>query len=154
MAGDAIDVVAQVYHTEHGTVHREGDTYAVTDPALAETLRGIGFVRIDGWAETPPADPPVLATLLPASVAIGAPSFTLHVHGTGFVDGAVIVFADRDEPTTFVSATELTTGVDMAVWQGPDPAVPVLVRHADGARSNTLLFAFTATKGSRHGASR
>ena len=56
MAGESIDVTARTYHTENGVAHAEGDTYAVTDPALAETLRGIGFVSIEGW--TPPPEPP------------------------------------------------------------------------------------------------
>jgi hypothetical protein len=61
MAGESLDVVARMYHTENGTVHQEGETYAVTDRALAETLRAIGFVSIDGWTPEvieppPPAD--------------------------------------------------------------------------------------------------
>jgi hypothetical protein len=145
-AGESIDVVARTYHTERGVEHLEGETYAVTDRALAETLRGIGFVSIDGWTDAGTGGggtAPVLDSLTPATVALGAPSFTLHVRGSGFVDGAVIVFAGQDEPTTWVSETELTTGVDMSVWTGPDPAVPVVVRGLDGAVSNTLLFAFT-----------
>jgi hypothetical protein len=146
MPGDSLDVVARTYHTENGVAHVEGETYAVTDRALAETLRGIGFVSIEGWTDAAPGGgtAPVLASLTPATVVLGAPSFTLHVHGTGFVEGAVIVFAGHDEPTTWVSATEVTTGVDMNVWLGPDPAVPVVVRGAGGAVSNTLTFAFTA----------
>ena len=149
MAGDSADVTARVYHTAHGVAHLEGETYAVTDRALAETLRGIGFVSIDGWTDAAPGGgtAPILTRLTPATVTLGAPSFTLHVHGTGFVDGAVIVFAGHDEPTTWVSDTEVTTGVDMTVWQGPDPAVPVLVRSPEGAASNVLTFAFTAAAG-------
>lgn len=56
MAGESIDVTARIYHTENGNVHAEGETYAVTDRWLAETLRGIGFVTIEGW--TPPIEPP------------------------------------------------------------------------------------------------
>ena len=52
--GDPIDVTARIYHTENGNVHNEGETYSVADYALAETLRGIGFVSIDGWTELPP----------------------------------------------------------------------------------------------------
>jgi hypothetical protein len=143
--GQSGDVTARVYHTENGVAHPEGETYSVTDKALLETLRGIGFVTVEGWTpDAPPAgDAPVLTSLSPATAAIGAASFTLHVHGTGFAAGAVIVFAGRDEPTTVVSATEVTTGVNMAVWLGPD-AVPVVVRAADGATSNALSFTFTA----------
>lgn len=53
-AGESLDVVARTYHTENGNVHEEGETYAVTDPVLAETLYAIGFVTIDGWTPPPP----------------------------------------------------------------------------------------------------
>jgi hypothetical protein len=145
MADDSVDVTARVYHTEYGTAHAEGETYAVTDRALAETLRGNGFVSIEGWTEGGGGTAPVLASLTPATVALGAPSFTLHVHGTGFAAGAVIVFAGKDEPTTWVSDTEVTTGVDMAVWVGPD-TVPVVVRGVDSGASNALSFTFTAAR--------
>jgi len=56
----------------------------------------------------------------------------------------VIVFAGHDEQTTLVSPTEVTTGVNMLVWQGPD-TVPVTVRNGDGPASNALLFTFTTT---------
>lgn len=93
-------------------------------------------------------EPTTSATsLLPPSAAIGDPSFMLRVVGSGFDATSVIVFAGEDEPTTFVSAEELTTGVDMSVWLGPDPAIPVLVRTTleDGTEeeTNALEFAFT-----------
>jgi hypothetical protein len=56
MAGESIDVVARLYHTENGNAHDEGETYGVTDRRLAETLRGIGFVSIAGWTPPPPDD--------------------------------------------------------------------------------------------------
>ena len=116
--------------------HQRGGTAQVV--YSEEEARALG----DEWAWVPPPPPPVLTVLDPASVALGAASFTLHVRGTGLLDGAVIVFADQDEPTTWVSPTEVTTGVDMDVWLGPD-AVPVTVRHPDGAVSNALAFTFT-----------
>ena len=60
MAGESIDVTARIYHTENGNIHLEGETYAVTDRVLAETLRGIGFVSIEGWTDepAPPASRP------------------------------------------------------------------------------------------------
>jgi len=99
-----------------------------------------------GWSNEPvvPIVPPTLTALQPATAIIGDPSFTLQVTGTDFVDGAVIVFAGLDEPTTFVSATEVTTGIDMSVWLGPD-AVPVAVRNPDGGVSPSLSFTFTAS---------
>lgn len=91
--------------------------------------------------DTPPA-PPVLSTLTPATAALGSADFTLHVTGTGFTPGCTIVFAGQDEPTTFVSATEVTTGVNMSMWHGPD-ALPVKVRSLAGKDSNVLTFTFT-----------
>ena len=83
--------------------------------------------------DTPP--PPTVAQLLPSSAAIGDPSFVVRVIGTGFTETSVINFADQDEETTFVSEVELTTGVNMDVWLGADPALKVLVRNADGQRA-------------------
>ena len=65
-SGDSINVTARIWHTENGVAHAEGETYAVTDRALAETLRGIGFVSIEGWTEEPA--PPATATGATAGV--------------------------------------------------------------------------------------
>jgi len=54
MAGDSLDVTSRIWHTENGVAHPEGETYAVTDPVLAETLRAIGFVSLVGWTPDPP----------------------------------------------------------------------------------------------------
>jgi hypothetical protein len=79
MPGDSLDVVARLYHTEHGNAHAEGDTYAVTDRVLAETLRGIGFVSIDGWTDEPVPPPAATGatagtpgTFTPAGAAVPA----------------------------------------------------------------------------------
>jgi hypothetical protein len=90
--------------------------------------------------------PPAITTLTPSTVVIGDPSFTLHVHGTGFDSGSIITFAGVDEPTTLVSSTEVTTGVNMSLWVGPD-LVPVTVKNVNGAVSNSVNFGFTASVG-------
>jgi hypothetical protein len=41
-----------------------------------------------------------------------------------------------------VSTTEVTTGVNMAVWTGPSLPLPVLVRNGD-VESNARTFTFT-----------
>jgi hypothetical protein len=110
-------------------------------PELVEdVLHGFAVGEWSLPGEAPP--PPALTVLAPSTAVLGDPSFTLHVRGTGFAPGAVIVFAAQDEPTTRVSDTEVTTGVNMALWLGPD-AVPVLVRNADGQVSAPLSFTFT-----------
>jgi hypothetical protein len=143
MAADSVEVVSRTYHTENGVAHAEGEAYSVTSRVLAETLRGIGFVSIAGWTDTPPAwPPPTVTSLVPATVALGAPNFTVHVVGTNFTPDAVIVWNGFDEPTTVVSPTEVTTGVNMAVWLAP-ATVPVSVR-AGGVESASIPFTFTA----------
>jgi IPT/TIG domain len=88
---------------------------------------------------------PVVTSLVPNTAEIGDASFTLHVHGTDFNEGSVIVFAGHDEPTHLVSSNEVTTGVDMSVWLGAD-AVPVLVKNAQGVASETLTFTFVVSE--------
>lgn len=136
-AGESIDVVARTYHTENGVEHLEGETYAVTDRVLAETLYGIGFVSIDGWTDAAGGGtPPVLTTLTPATAIVGAAPFTVQVAGTGFVAADVVTWNGAAVPTTFVSATDLTAAID-AVAAAGDIAVTV------GA-SNALTFTVTA----------
>jgi hypothetical protein len=89
---------------------------------------------------------PVLTSLVPASAALGSPSFTLHVRGTGFQPTDIIVWNGSPEPTTFVSATELTTGVNMATAVVAIP-IPIQVQTSGGVVSNTLTFTLTAAKG-------
>jgi IPT/TIG domain len=87
---------------------------------------------------------PVLTSLNPATAVLGDPNFTLSCIGEGFTADAVIVFNGLDEPTTVVSETEVTTGVDMSVWAAP-ATLPVTVRTAAG-ESAPLTFEFTAVR--------
>jgi hypothetical protein len=141
-AGDSVDLTGRVYHTENGNVHAEGETYPVTDRALAETLRAIGFVSIEGWSELPPPVAPVVASLTPDTAALGAAPFTLQVIGTGFTATDVVHCNSAPAATTFVSATELTTPVDLTTV--PEGAIPVSVQTAGGLGSNAVVFTVTA----------
>ena len=84
---------------------------------------------------------PTVTQLIPNSAEIGDASFTLHVKGTNLKTGSIIVFAGVEEPTTHVSDSELTTGVDMSVWLGAD-VLPVQVLSPDGVLSNEVSFTF------------
>lgn len=55
----------------------------------------------------PPA--PTMDSISPKVVALGGPQFTLHAYGTGFVRASKIRWNGADLPTTYESATELTT---------------------------------------------
>jgi hypothetical protein len=85
--------------------------------------------------------PPVVTSLVPSTIEIGQPDVTLHVHGTGFTPASLIIFNGVEEPTTFVSPTELTTGINMSVWLAA-AVCPVVVR-TDSIESDPVMFTFT-----------
>jgi hypothetical protein len=90
------------------------------------------------WA----TEAPVVTSLEPTECTLGDADFTIAVRGTGFYEQSTIVFAGQDEPTTLESDGTLTTGVNMAVWQGAD-TVQVGVRNGP-IESNTMPFTFNA----------
>ena len=92
------------------------------------------------WA----TEAPVVTSLEPTECTLGDADFTIAVSGTGFYEQSTIVFAGQDEPTTLESDGTLTTGVNMAVWQGPD-TVQVGVRNGP-IESNTMPFTFNAAE--------
>jgi len=119
--------------------------YHATEPAHLVYSDAEALALGDGWSGTPlgpEALVPVVLALEPASVVLGAPSFTITVRGTGFAPDAVIVWNGSDEPTTVVSDTVVTTGVNMATAVHA-VALPVAVRNGDVV-SNALDFTFLA----------
>jgi hypothetical protein len=96
----------------------------------------IGLVLTQG-----PTVPPVINTLSPNTIAIGDPDATLHVFGTGFKSDSKIFFNGIEEPTTFVNAGELSTGINMSVWLDPQVAT-VTVRNGS-VESDPATFTFT-----------
>jgi hypothetical protein len=86
---------------------------------------------------------PVLGLLNPSSATIGDASFTLRVIGTGFDAQSQIIWNGSPEPTTYVSATELTTTVNMATATTP-AAIPVSVYSGSSVMSNVLTFTLSA----------
>ena len=116
-----------VVQTNYGPLDR--------DAVMGGRVAGVGTVSVQ---YDPQSAGPTLTSLEPETIAIGSPSTTLRVLGTRFTPASIITFAGQRESTTFVSATEVTTGLDMDVWKGAD-TVPVSV---DG--SAPLMFTFTA----------
>ena len=94
----------------------------------------------------PPRDEtPTLTSINPTEAAIGDPDLTLTMTGTFFTETSVINFNGGDEPTTFVSDTELTTGVKPSTASVPG-SYPVLVKQ--GAFSTEpQMFTFTEAGG-------
>lgn len=97
-----------------------------------------GFVRLDPIGPDAVVTPTVTG-VAPASAVCGGADITLHVLGTGFTTASVILFNGGQEPTTYVSGTELTTIVKPSLALNP-VVVPVSVVGAPSA----VDFAFTA----------
>ena len=94
---------------------------------------------------------PTISALDPDTCAIGDQDFDLHVTGENFTGASIIYFAGHDEPTTLNEDGTVSTGVNMAMWHGPD-TVNVYVRNGT-LHSNALEFTFTeaAEGGARKG---
>lgn len=92
--------------------------------------------------EPAPTEPPTIESLDPEEAMIGDEAdVTMHVYGSGFTDKSVITFNGGDEPTVYVSETELTTIVKPSTAQTPG-VYPVTVRNADGQESTPYDFEF------------
>ena len=90
---------------------------------------------------------PSITSLSPTNVNSGAASLTLTVNGTGFLNGASVLFTSSElitptpQPTNFVSSTQLTANIPASAIALPGPA-SVFVENPQpniGA-SNTLPF--------------
>ena len=87
------------------------------------------------------SEAPDLESLDPDEADAGdAEDIVMHVHGTGFTEQSVIYFNGLQEPTTFVSATEVTTGVKPSLFVVP-AVCPVTVRNGEH-ESDALEFEF------------
>lgn len=114
----------------------------LTDPSL--NPRQQAAVRTGARAIAEHAKGKLRLTSLSPNTAVAgsAADIVMSCIGTGFTKETVIKFGDYDEPTTFVSATEVTTGVKPSLFINPD-TVPVLV-HTGEIASDPLPFTFTA----------
>ncbi len=84
---------------------------------------------------------PEIEELEPDEVEAGsAADITMHVHGTGFTNKSVITFNGLDEPTVFVSDTEVTTIVKPSLFTVP-AVCPVTVKNG-GYESEEVEFEF------------
>ncbi len=61
-----------------------------------------------GTKTNPVVATPNIATLTPDNTGAGAPSFNLTITGTAFGANSVVYFNTVAQPTTFVSATQVT----------------------------------------------
>lgn len=126
----------------------KASTRAAGDPEIIPMDVGAEGVRLEGIEQ------PTITKLEPDTAECGATKdITMVVEGTGFHPKSVIVFGEHDEPTKFISATQVSTGVKPSLFLGPD-AVPVTVRNAGFAPSNEMPFTFTDSEQQAGAASR
>lgn len=104
---DTTDQYVAAYHDD-GTVqimHKDS-----TNPDLKRFLAQPNY--IDPYlAVAKPSDVPVLTALVPDKAFVGGPDFDIQVVGENFTADSKIIWNGGEEPTTFVSPTLLTTGV-------------------------------------------
>ncbi len=77
---------------------------------------------------------------VPSAAAPGGPAFTLTIHGTGFVTGAVIDWDDQPLPTAFVSQAEITAAVPASAIASAHTATITVHNPGVAVASNFLYF--------------
>jgi hypothetical protein len=88
---------------------------------------------------------PTTTALSPASAAAGGPAFTLTVTGTNFTSASVVRWNGAARPTTFVSATQLTSAIPASdITTAGTAQVTVFNPAPGGGTSNPQVFAITA----------
>ncbi len=91
------------------------------------------------------AIPLIYDPLSPAAVVPGGPEFTLIVHGTGFVAGAVVNWNGSARPTTFISSSEVNAQIAAAdVAKATSALVSVTNPAPGGGASNPLRLTVTS----------
>ena len=134
---------AALYHFD------EGQGNIITDSSGARGGPSTGVRNFGGspagpeWVtDTPFGDrspAPSLASLLPNTVAAGAPGFLLTASGANFVSSSVIQWNGASRPTTFVSRTQLRATISASDIAAAGTArVTVLNPPPGGGASNAL----------------
>ncbi|MBI1765149.1 MAG: hypothetical protein HYR56_27370, partial [Acidobacteria bacterium] len=113
-----------------------GGAFAIT---VFNPAPGGGLSSGVNFTVTNPA--PVLAQLVPNSVAAGSPGFVLTLIGTGFTPASVVRWNGQDRLTTFVGQTQLTAVVNAQdVAQVATAQVTVFTPAPGGGTSAALAF--------------
>ena len=109
--------------TGHEEVQAQGNTESINEPPGSQVYPpNFGTDPDGGTDHYPPGSggsetKPEIEALDPDEIEMGAADTVLHVHGSGFTEQSVIHFAGHDEPTSFVSESEITTGLKPSLWQ-------------------------------------
>jgi hypothetical protein len=148
-----------VIETSDGTViggaQTESDAVTLAAGAVA-VVRGTLLVRDSGSgsvaaqigrppeAQTPGQIGPRLDSINPASTPVGLPPQVLICTGSGFVEGAEILWGDTAQATTFNDPTEVSCRLALDWEPSVGDQVAVQVQNPDGNVSGTLYFTWEA----------
>jgi IPT/TIG domain len=94
----------------------------------------------DPFGPEPAVPDPHITSLNPNTASAAAGAVTVTVTGTDFVSGSVIEIDHAAAPTTYVSATSLTTSYDPSTVG----AKQFTVRNPNEEESNSVAFTVTA----------
>lgn len=92
----------------------------------------------------------VISEMSPSAVTAGGPAFTLTVSGSGFTSGSTIEWNGNAVPTSFISASQLTTSIPVSLVASPS-SVSVTVVNAGVGASNAAIFAIGVAPGVPNG---
>lgn len=96
--------------------------------------------RVGQGDEFGPEPDPSITSLSPNTASAAAGAVTVTVTGTNFVSGSKIEIDQAAVPTTYVSATSLTTSYDPTT----EGAKQFTVRNPNDEESNSVAFTVTA----------
>jgi hypothetical protein len=139
--------------TEHredvmSTRKKQGQTYGLL---LGVALAAFGPLEILSSTALAAENPVPLINqpLVPDATAPGGAGFTLAVHGTGFVSGAVVNWSHSSLATTFVSHSQLTAWVPAPdIAAAGTASVTVVNPSTGGGMSNVMFFEVTPSSSS------
>jgi hypothetical protein len=109
--------------TGHENITQQGSVNSINEPPGSQVIPPGAGAGTGEEVEHPPGSipgseaKPEIEALDPDEIETGAADTVLHVHGSGFTESSVIHFAGQDEPTSFVSDSEITTGLKPSLWQ-------------------------------------
>jgi hypothetical protein len=135
----------ELFHIRPSTSYVTVDTMLLTDTIIPFHNLTVKSMPLGCEVEVTFTDiasiTPTLSSLSPATAVSGDPDLVLSCIGTNFRSNSVIIFGNEDEPTTFVSDTEVTTEVKPSLFA---PAtVPVIVRTPGLPDTDPVDFTFT-----------
>jgi hypothetical protein len=119
-----------------------GTMWTVNDPVI---VSGSALLWTVGSNSLPENPVPNITSLSPPNVPLDSPSFTLTVNGTGFVPTSAVSFSLLEQPTTYVSSTQLTAEIpaDSIAQGGASTYVWVTNPAPGGGQSSSVTFAFS-----------